>query len=89
MEWTGNQIHADRPYQGCNNLRAGIAIAAVALFGWSVGRAQTASSPAPVAGLEEIVVTAEKRSESLQSVPLSITALEQRRAHSAQYCESQ
>ena len=75
MEWTGNQLRADRPYQGGNNLRAGVAIAAVALFGWSVGWAQTASSPAPAVGLEEIVVTAEKRSESLQSVPLSITAL--------------
>ena len=75
MEWTGNQLHADRPYQGGNNLRAGVAIAAVALFGGSVGWAQTASSPTPAVGLEEIVVTAEKRSESLQSVPLSITAL--------------
>ena len=49
MEWTGNQPRVDRPYQGGNNLRAGVAIAAVALFGWSGGWAQTASSPTPAA----------------------------------------
>jgi len=76
MYLTGNQPHVDGSYQGGNNLRAGAAIAVLALFGWSGSRAQTASSPTPAAvGLEEIVVTAQKRSESLQSVPLSITAL--------------
>jgi outer membrane receptor protein involved in Fe transport len=36
---------------------------------------QAAAAAAPDAGIEEIVVTAEKRSEKLQDVPLAITAL--------------
>jgi len=45
-------------------LVAGVAISAV-----------TAAQTAPPSGLEEIVVTAQRRAESLQTVPLSITAL--------------
>ena len=33
------------------------------------------ASPAPQAGLQEIVVTAQRRSEKLQNVPISITVL--------------
>ncbi len=33
------------------------------------------SAPVAAGGIEEIVVTAQKRSESLQSVPVSVTAL--------------
>ena len=35
--------------------------------------AQT-SAPADVGGLQEVVVTAERRSENIQSVPIAITA---------------
>ena len=64
--------------------RGGRLIVRVALVGGTllscnVGFAQQLvaanSAPAPTAGLEEIVVTAEKRSESLQNVPLSVAAL--------------
>ncbi len=37
--------------------------------------ASTAASPADSAGLQEIVVTAQKRSENAQNVPIAITAL--------------
>ncbi len=47
--------------------------ALAALLGSAAARAQTA--PADSDGIQEIVVTAEKRSETLQSVPVSVTAL--------------
>ncbi|MGO9512714.1 MAG: TonB-dependent receptor [Steroidobacteraceae bacterium] len=67
----------NEPNQSASRVRAGIGIAVAALFGCSVGWAQTQTAPSstPSAGLEEIVVTAQKRSESLQTVPLSISAL--------------
>ncbi len=39
------------------------------------GDSVTAEAPAPTGGLEEIVVTAQKQSESIQDVPISITAV--------------
>ncbi len=48
-------------------IAAGLGVAAAA-------QAQTPAAPTPP-GLEEIVVTAQKRSENLQQVPISITAL--------------
>ncbi len=45
----------------------------LAMFTASAARAQNA--PADADAIQEIVVTAEKRSESLQSVPVSVTAL--------------
>jgi iron complex outermembrane recepter protein len=47
--------------------------ASAVLFGGGTARADTAS--AEVEGIQEIVVTAEKRSETLQSVPVSVTAI--------------
>jgi len=48
----------------------------------AVARAQTASAPAPPAGrdvgaaqVEEVLVTAERRAENMQSVPVSVTAV--------------
>jgi iron complex outermembrane receptor protein len=54
-----------------------VVVALLALCGASAGWAQQAASTAAPAGsaLEEIVVTAQKRSESLQNVPLSVAAL--------------
>lgn len=79
MQSTADQISknkANRAKQGGDKVHASVALAAMALFGWSVSRAQEqASSPAPAGGLEEIVVTAEKRTESLQNVPISVAAL--------------
>lgn len=53
-----------------------VALAAVGLFAGSMGFAQ---QPAPasstVGGLEEVIITAEKRAESVQKIPSSITAL--------------
>ena len=46
---------------------------AVAMLGATAARAQ--SPPADSDAIQEIVVTAEKRSESLQSVPVSVTVL--------------
>ncbi len=44
----------------------------------SMAAAQTAASPAdqPSGGLEDIVVTAQKRTDTLQNVPLAITAID-------------
>jgi iron complex outermembrane recepter protein len=59
---------------------AGIALLAGAI----VAQAQqtTATTQGPSAGLEEIVVTAERRSENLQSVPIAITAFTTESLHS-------
>jgi iron complex outermembrane receptor protein len=60
--------------------RAGSALAAVACAYATPALADAApaaaeqASPAPQAGLQEIVVTAQRRSEKLQNVPISITA---------------
>ena len=51
-----------------------LGIAGLALSAASVAQT-TPAGPASTQGLEEIVVTAQRRSESLQNVPLSITAL--------------
>jgi iron complex outermembrane receptor protein len=42
-------------------------------------QAQQAPQPAPGLGLDEIVVTAQKRSENLQSVPISIQAIDSKK----------
>jgi iron complex outermembrane recepter protein len=47
--------------------------AVIAMLAAAAARAENA--PADIEGIQEIVVTAEKRSESLQSVPVSVTAL--------------
>jgi outer membrane receptor protein involved in Fe transport len=54
----------------------GSAVALVALFAATAALAQQASvdAPATAGALNEIIVTAEKHSESLQKVPLSIVA---------------
>ena len=60
--------------------RAGTAVALVAVASINPALAATASAPAdtaataPQGGLQEIVVTAQRRSAKLQNVPISITA---------------
>lgn len=54
---------------------AHVAVGAVALSITSVAAAQDA--PAVTSGLEEIVVTAQRRSENLQDVPIAVTAVTQ------------
>ncbi|MCS6987148.1 MAG: TonB-dependent receptor [Sphingomonadaceae bacterium] len=54
-------------------MRAGVLAAAVTL-GWAPAHAQETPRPAAQADAQEIVVTARKREESLQDVPLAITA---------------
>src|SRR5450631_116110 len=59
---------------------AGVQVASTLLAGATAAYAQQAgsvSSEAPA--LEEIVVTAQKRSENLQSVPISVEALDSKR----------
>ncbi|MDB5452954.1 MAG: hypothetical protein JWO33_1532, partial [Caulobacteraceae bacterium] len=53
------------------------AVAASAYLQGGLAHAQTARPAAPVADVGEVVVTARRREESLQSVPLSVTALSQ------------
>ncbi len=43
---------------------------------WSATSAQPTEAPSPQAALTEVIVTATKRSESVQDVPLSITVLD-------------
>jgi iron complex outermembrane receptor protein len=60
-------------------LLTGVAVGALAVSGapWRLALAQQADQQAatPGGGLEEIVVTAQRREQKLQSVPISITAL--------------
>ena len=57
-----------------NRIASGISMAALAFAG--AAHAQDAAEPAQQqGGLEEIVVTAQKREQNLQSVPVSVTAL--------------
>ncbi len=75
MESCATQWSPDTTPRG-RRVHSRVALAAVALLGWSVGwTQQQAPPPAPSGGLDEIVVTAEKRTESLQNVPLSVEAL--------------
>jgi outer membrane receptor protein involved in Fe transport len=55
---------------------ASLQIASTLLAGTGSTLAQQASTPADSQGLEEIVVTAQKRTENLQSVPISVEALD-------------
>lgn len=50
--------------------------AAIGLVLSSQAPAQQAAAPAPVAGLDEIVVTAERRESNLQSTPIAVTAID-------------
>lgn len=54
--------------------RSSIGLAVIAALASPAGRAQQAA-PASETGLEEIVVTAQKRAENLQDVPISILSL--------------
>jgi iron complex outermembrane receptor protein len=56
------------------NVQASIALMLAMCIG-SVARGQSAGSPAAADSLAEIVVTAQKRQENLQDVPIAITAL--------------
>jgi len=53
----------------------GMPLAPMLLAGASVAQAQEATTTTTSGGLEEIVVTAQKRTENLQTVPISIQAL--------------
>src|SRR5277367_1697814 len=57
----------------------GLQIASTLLAGTGSAYAQQAAVPADSEGLEEIVVTAQKRSENMQSVPISMEALDTKR----------
>ena len=67
-----------------NSLLAGTFLAGVALFG-TAANAQTSATPAPesaeqssdddTGGIQDIVVTAQRKEESLQRAPIAVTAL--------------
>jgi iron complex outermembrane receptor protein len=58
-----------------NTLRAAIALAIVPALGYAAGRAPS-DNTAPVGGvLDEVFVTAQKREESIQDVPITISAV--------------
>ncbi|WP_408587392.1 TonB-dependent receptor [Novosphingobium sp.] len=48
----------------------------VAALGWSAGAHAQESTERPESGISEIVVTAQRRAENMQKVPVSITALD-------------
>ena len=58
-------------YSGTGALMAALM---VAFCPGSLSRAQTATPEARTEGIEEIVVTATRRSEALSKVPISVTA---------------
>src|ERR1700674_1784456 len=69
----GNRPDAARPQAVRHFLLArGLPLASAIIACLTTAQAQEAT---PTASLEEVVVTAQKRTESLQNVPLSITAL--------------
>jgi iron complex outermembrane receptor protein len=71
VEWSGASMVTIRPAQ--------VRVQPVSMQQPAAAAAapvMASESPPPAAGLEEIVVTAQKRSENLQNVPISITALE-------------
>lgn len=53
----------------------GVRRTAMTLVGIALSGMTAAQEPSSTAGIEEVLVTAQKRSESLQDVPLSVTAL--------------
>jgi iron complex outermembrane recepter protein len=65
-----------RKLQRCATKWAGMPLASAAFACTNVAFAQQAASSAQeVVGLEEVIVTAQKRSEDLQKVPISLTVL--------------
>jgi iron complex outermembrane receptor protein len=58
-------------------VRLGILAALLGLIPTGAVLAQTAKGVAPVGGLEEVVVTATRREERLQDVPVSVSAMSQ------------
>jgi iron complex outermembrane recepter protein len=65
------------PHRSSMTRRAGILMAFASAIHGGGAHAQSAPPPPtePVASLEEVVVTAEKRSANLQNVPIAVTAL--------------
>jgi outer membrane receptor protein involved in Fe transport len=68
-----------RKLRRCNPALAGLQIASTLLAGTSGAIAQQAASPADSQELDEVIVTAQKRVENMQSVPISMEALDARR----------
>jgi iron complex outermembrane receptor protein len=56
-------------------LRAALAACALAVFAPAIAQQDTAGAEAAPQGLQEVVVTAQKRSENLQEVPIAVTAI--------------
>ncbi|PTQ12328.1 TonB-dependent receptor [Sphingomonas oleivorans] len=78
-------IHSNGRAAAGAAFRATLLLASTMLTPLAAADAQeAAASPAPSAGLDEIVVTAQKREESLQKVPISITAISSERLEQLQ-----
>ena len=73
-----------RKLQRCATKWAGMPLASAAFACTNVAFAQQAASGGnEVVGLEEVIVTAQKRSEDMQKVPISLTVLGSRTAGTA------
>jgi iron complex outermembrane recepter protein len=67
-------LHSDknRPFIGADVLP--VLVAAIAAVPWAGAMAQESQKAAEQHGLEEVIVTAQRREENLQNVPISISA---------------
>ncbi len=55
----------------------------------AIGVAQAQTGPAPSHGIEEVIVTSQKRSEKLQKVPMSVQVLDSHKLEQLQITEFQ
>ena len=65
-----------KPSTACRSLRVALLAGACLASAWTVSaQAQTAAPKTDAVALEEVVVTAQKRSENVQSIPVAVTAV--------------
>ena len=65
-----------KPSAACRSLRVALLAGACLASAWTVSaQAQTAAPKTDAVALEEVVVTAQKRSENVQSIPVAVTAV--------------
>jgi len=62
----------------CSTTAVALLFGAAPAFAQDAGKADKASNPPTESALPDIIVTAQKRSESIQSVPIAVTAFDQK-----------
>lgn len=70
-----NASHSFEARRADSSLSKGAVLIGTALIGWVQCVQAQEAAPASGAALEEVIVTAERRQQNLQAVPLSVTAL--------------